>query len=333
MRVTRCLLVALTVLLSSLTASSAAAAPGDCTDATEPCLAVSSVPDSVSVTTVASTTYVRYEAVVFNGGGSTMSQIVVRHAIPASTSLVSGGLTTTQGTCDTTKVSCALGSLAAGASATVAVTVTGPSSVGSGEITDTVDATFSAGGNPGSDPKVNRTASASTAVTATAGFVSTWVLPGETTTITTDRTRTGTTPTQSEVAAMRIPATSTGVSASLERGPELTPSFTCPKKEVCRDGEWIRARGEVGGVPAFFLDPPLRISLRWDKTVVPKRQTVSNLSIFYAEELIGPVQTISRRCLSSQPATSELPCLTNVVKLPDGDFAADLFRDHNGYMR
>jgi hypothetical protein len=33
------------------------------------------------------------------------------------------------------------------------------------------------------------------------------------------------------------------------------------------------------------------------------------------------------------PSASQVPCLSGVAKLPDGDWVATLWNDHNGYMK
>jgi hypothetical protein len=324
MRIPRCLVV-LTVTLSSLAVASSAAAADACSEATRPCVALASVPDSVSVRTDVSTTYIRYEAVVVNRGGSTMSQIVVRHAVSGASEVDS--LTTTQGTCNLGTATCAVGSLAADARATVAITVIGPRAAGT--VADTVFTTFSAGGNPGSDPKENITASASTTVTANVGNAVSYVPPGVLTTISTDPTGDNiATRGQSQIAEMEVKAPAVGVLASLKRA---QAAFSCPKGSVCRKGDWIEAHADIGGTAAAFFDPPLRFTLHWDGTLVSKQQNVLNFSVFYKEKLSDTVpQIISRRCTTP---ISELPCLESVTQEAGGDFSAVLVRNKNGYMR
>jgi hypothetical protein len=109
---------------------------------------------------------------------------------------------------------------------------------------------------------------------------------------------------------------------------EVSAPFTCPKKVICRSGDWFHAE-----IPGTF-DPPLAFPLRWDSTLIPSSLTVKKFALIYTECLSGcKLQIISRRCSSPTPASSELPCLTGVAKLIDGDYVATLISNHNGHMR
>jgi uncharacterized repeat protein (TIGR01451 family) len=319
--------IAAVILAGGAFAAPAAAADlGTCAGATTPCVATTSTPDRVSIATAASTTYIRYQATVYNGGPSTMTHVFVAHALPQGTTLQS--LSTDTGSCAAGTTTCSLGNLASRQTAIVTMTVTGPRAAGT--IVDTVHTTFTAGHNPGKDPKGDIASPRATTVSAAAGKAQSWVPPGLSTSLSTDPTGTGVaTKQQSQIAGARIQAPAAGVLASLARTPG---AFTCPAGQVCRGGDWIEARALIDGVAAVF-DPPLRFSLRWDATLVPMSQTVRNLAVFYEQELGAPLQVISRRCSCGQPVTSELPCLTGVKKEADGDFTAVLVQSHNGYMR
>jgi len=66
--------------------------------------------------------------------------------------------------------------------------------------------------------------------------------------------------------------------------------------------------------------------------LIPSGLTAKKFAILYTECLDGcQLQVISKRCSSASPATSELPCLTGVAKLADGDWQATLLNSHNGY--
>ena len=325
-RLRRWIVPALLLAAGVFATPAGAADLGSCAGATGPCVSTTSTPDSVSIATDASTTYIRYQATVYNGGPSTMTHVVVTHALPPGTTLLN--VATDTGTCTAGTTTCSLGDLASRQVATVTVNVTGPADAGT--IVDTIDTVFTAGTNPGSDPKRDITSLQATTVSATAGEAESWVPPGTTTSLSTDPTGTGVaTKQQSQVAGARIQAPAAGVFASLKR---TAAPFACPKGEVCRTGDWIEARALIDGIPAFF-DPPLRFTLRWDATLVPKKQSVRNLAVFYEQELGAPLQVISRRCSSATPAASELPCLTEVTEQADGDFSAVLVQNHNGYMR
>ena len=83
-----------------------------------------------------------------------------------------------------------------------------------------------------------------------------------------------------------------------------------------------------------MFDPPLAFPLRWDSTLIPSSLTVKKFALLYTEGLDGSkLQIISARCSSPTPNASELPCLTGVAKLTDGDYVATLISNHNGRMR
>ena len=109
---------------------------------------------------------------------------------------------------------------------------------------------------------------------------------------------------------------------------EVTLTLPCPKKVVCRAGDWFHAE-----IPGSF-DPPLAFPLRWDKTLIPTALNAKKFALLYTECLDGcKLQVITTRCSSATPAASELPCLFGISKLADGDWVATLLNNHNGYMR
>jgi hypothetical protein len=246
----------------------------------------------------------------------------------AGTTLI--GAAASRGTCAPagTSVRCDVGNLAAGASVTLSLSVTAPASAGA--VTNTVTASFDEQTNdsPTPDPKQDSVVARDPIeVTLVTGSVESWVPPGTVADLSTDPTGAGVaTPGQSQVASAHIPAQASGRVASLGHA---AGAFSCPAKAVCRTGDWIAA-----SVPGTFLDPPLEFRLRWDASVVARKQSVRNFAVFYAECLDGcPVQTISRRCATATPTPLERPCLWAVKEEVDGDFSAVLIQDHNGYMR
>jgi hypothetical protein len=183
--------------------------------------------------------------------------------------------------------------------------------------------------NGNKDPKTDTlTADESTDVTATPGDAVSWAPPGIQTIISTDPDgKNVATPEQSEVAGLTLQAPSSG-GATAQLDTNQPGPFTCPEHQVCRTGGWIEAHALIGKVPGVF-DPPLRFSLRWDASVVPKQQTVRNFAVFYSPNADGSqLQIISRRCSSNPP-----PCLDSVTQERDGDFTAVLVQDHNGRMQ
>lgn len=292
------------------------------------CVALGHTPDSVSAAAPGASTYAQLSAVVGNRGGSTATHVTLTDRLPAGTELVSHAVS--QGACaagaDT--VTCDLGRLAGGQQASLVLSVRIPGSAG--ELANAVTVTFDENTNDGPtpDPKQDTIeASDAIAVTTTAGSVVSWVPAGLAADLTTDPTGTGVaSPAQPLVASAHVPAQATGRVAALAR---TTASFSCPKKAVCRAGDWMEA-----SIPGAFTDAPLEFGLRWDASLVERRQSTRNLAVFHTDCLDGcPVTTITRHCSSGTPALFEQPCLWAVKEEQDGDFSAVLIRDHNGYMR
>src|SRR4051794_12063142 len=120
----RWIVLALLLAAGVFAAPAGAADLGSCAGATGPCVSTTSTPDTVSIATTASTTYIRYQATVYNGGGSTMTHVVVSHALPQGTTLQN--VSTDAGTCTAGTTTCSLGDLAARQAATVTVNGTRP---------------------------------------------------------------------------------------------------------------------------------------------------------------------------------------------------------------
>jgi uncharacterized repeat protein (TIGR01451 family) len=292
------------------------------------CVQLSHTPDALSAAAPGSTTYASLTATVRNTGTSTATHVTVTDTLPVGTSVVS--VTPSRGTCATaaTTVTCDVGRLVSGATMTLDLSVTAPAAAG--QIANAVTARFDERTNDGPtpDPKQDSvTATDPIAVGSEPGRVESWV-PAETTAdLSTDPSGAGVaTPGQSQVAGVHVPAQATGRAVRLAR---TAGAFSCPKKQICRDGDWIEA-----SVPGTFVDPPLQFSLRWDASLVQRKQSTRNLAVFYTQCLTGcAVQTISDPCRSATPSPAEQPCLWAVKEEQDGDFSAVLIQDHNGYMR
>lgn len=292
------------------------------------CVDVSHTPDSPSAAAPGSKTYAQLRAVVRNDDTSTATHVRLTDRLPAGTELVS--LAVSQGSCTSADgtVTCELGRLDSQAEATVSLSVLIPGS--EGQIANAVTANFDERTNDGpeADPKQDTIEAVDTiAVTTQPGNVVSWIPAGVAADLTTDPSGAGVaTASQPVVANVHVPAQPDGRVASLARtaGP-----FTCPRREVCRAGDWMEAT-----VPGTFTDAPLEFGLRWDASLLERKQSVRNLAVFHTACLDGcPVETITRRCSSGTPATFEQPCLWAVKEEQDGDFSAVLIRDHNGYMR
>jgi uncharacterized repeat protein (TIGR01451 family) len=318
------LAVSAVLLLPSL----ASAAETCATAGPDVCVDVAHTPDSVSAAAPGSLTYAQFTTVVRNRGASTVTHVRLIDRLPAGTELTS--LAVSRGSCTTAAdtVACELGRLATGEQATLALSVRIPTDTG--QIANSVTASFDERTNDGptADPKQDTVnATDPIAVTSEEGAVVSWIPAGVAADLTTDPSGAGVaTAGQPVVANVHVPAQPTGRVASLAR---IGGAFICPRKEVCRGGDWMEAT-----VPGTFTDAPLEFGLRWDVSLLARKQSIRNLAVFHTACLDGcPVETITQRCSSGTPAAFEQPCLWAVKEEQDGDFSAVLIRDHNGYMR
>ena len=168
-----------TFLFSSNVVDSASPTPG--TAASSCSITVVAAQADVSITktgptpaTVAANANIAYVIAVANAGPSAAANVVVGDVLPTGTTLVSAAASPAGSSCSgTTTVSCSLGTLAVGGSATIALIVRGPSTPG----TVSNSATVAAGTL---DPNLANNTSAAT-VTVSAGpasvpALSTWGL-------------------------------------------------------------------------------------------------------------------------------------------------------------
>jgi Domain of unknown function DUF11 len=269
--------------------------------------------------------FVSYSSHISNEGNQSATHTTAD--IDLSGGLVLVTVTSSLGTCSVAAhPTCTFGRFASGAEATVEVVARAPGTEADATASLTVSFDEVANDGPTSDPKQDTvTASEDTAVRVPNGSAATFVPAGASLTLTTA-------PTDSAVATATDPLIGQAIittspiatTASID---EVTLTIPCPKKVICRSGDWFHA-----DIPGTF-DPPLAFPLRWNSTLVPTGLTVKKFALLYTECLVGcKLQIISARCSSATPAASELPCLTGVAKLADGDFVATLKNDHNGYM-
>jgi len=113
-----------------------------------------------------------YQIVVTNHGPSDATGVTVTDALPAQLTFQSAA--PTQGSCSgTTTVTCALGTLANGASATVVIQVVAPSSAAAGPVANTATVT----GNEADPVVTNNTSTATSALGSVAiPTLSPWAL-------------------------------------------------------------------------------------------------------------------------------------------------------------
>jgi hypothetical protein len=187
------------------------------------------------------------------------------------------------------------------------------------------DERFNDTGTP--DPKQDTVSDdEKTTVDALAGTAASFVPEGASVDLSTDPTNTGVASASDPlIGKVGITSAPNSVLALIE---EVAAPVSCPKRVICRGGDWLHA-----DIPGTY-DPPLAFGFRWDKSLIPSSLTAKKFAVLYTECLSGcPIQVISKRCSSASPAASELPCLTGVANLSDGDWIATLLNSHNGHMR
>lgn len=317
----------LSILLAVLVAPTSAHADVGICAASGPaiCLDLSHAPAAdVPVSRPDQPSFIAYRAVVRNVSTSTAAHVRLVDTPPAETPV---SVTTTAGVCTTAtgRVSCEFGNLKAGGQVQVEIVVRAPEQPGT--IHNAAQVTYDEGTNDASDAAKQDTLPADgplqdpTTVSVPSGSTATWVPAEQPVALATDAAPAG--PQNSVTMVADLPAQAKGYEAALARTPG--PAFTCPRRQVCRSGDWILATVDGGRT----FDVPLEFRLRWDASVVPRKQNVRNLVVFYQQTLSSPVEVVSERC----GPDLRLPCLKDVTEQPDGDFTAVLVQDHNGYMR
>src|ERR671939_402575 len=245
--------------------------------------------------------FVTYSSTVANGGPESATHVTADLKLTGGLVLVSA--TPSVGSCSVNAVpTCSLGRLAGGDTATINFTARVP--LEEGPASATLTATFGEGDGPDADPTQDSVSStANTTIADLSGTAASFVPKGASVSLTTDPTNTGVATAADPLIGEAVITTSPiATTASID---EVAAPFTCPRKVICRDGDWFDV-----SIPGTF-DPPLAFTLRWGSTL----------------------QIISARCSSPTPNASELPCLTGVAKLRDGDYVATLISNHNGRMR
>jgi hypothetical protein len=234
---------------------------------------------------------------------------------------------TSVGTCSVAgQPTCVLGRLASGAKATVEFVAQAPDAEGTATASLTISFDERANDGPASDPKQDTVvATEDTEVAVPDGTAASFVPKGSSVALTTDPTGTGVaTGTDPLIGQAIITTSPIATTALIDEVPVTLP---CPKKVICRGGDWFHA-----SIPGTF-DPPLAFPLRWDSTLIPSSLNAKKFALIYTECLDGcKLQVITNRCTSATPPPSGLPCLSGVAKLPDGDWVATLLNTHNGYM-
>jgi hypothetical protein len=267
--------------------------------------------------------FVTYSAQIANGGPQSATHITADLELYGG--LVLDSATPSVGSCSVgVTPTCTLGRLAGGETATIDFVARVPET--EGPASATLTATFGEGDGPDADPTQDSVSSTeNTTIAALPGTASSFVPQGASVSLTTDPTNTGVATASDPLIGQAVITTSPrAVTALID---EVTATLPCPKKVICRGGDLFHA-----DIPGTF-DPPLAFPLRWDSTLIPSSLNAKRFALLYTECLEGcALQVITSRCTSATPPASELPCLSGVARLPDGDWVATLLNSHNGYM-
>ena len=313
------------ILLLGVAGGSAASPNERCTTSgPNVCVDIVGEPATVAPSEAGSPHFVSYSARVANGGPQSATHVTADLELSGGLELVSA--TPSVGSCSVNgEPTCSLGKLAGGKTATIDFVARVP--LDEGRASATLRATFGEGDGPDADPTEDAVSSTEqTRIEAVSGRASSFVPEGASVSLTTDPTNAGVATAADPLIGQAVITTSpTAVTALIA---EVAATLPCPKKVICRGGDLFHA-----DIPGIF-DPPLAFPLRWDKTLIPSSLNAKRFALLYTECLEGcAVQVITRRCSSATPAARELPCLSGVAKLPDGDWVATLLSEHNGYMK
>jgi Domain of unknown function DUF11 len=269
--------------------------------------------------------FVSYSAQVVNNGPQAATHVTADLELSGGLVLVSA--TPSAGSCSVDgNPTCTLGRIAGGGTVTIEFVARVPLGEGpaSAKLTASFDETANDG--PTADPKQDTVSSTeNTTIEELEGTAASFVPQGASASLTTDPSGTGVaSPGDPLIGDAHITSAPTSVVALIE---EVAAPVSCPRRVICRGGDWLFA-----SIPGTYF-PPLAFPLRWDASLIPSGLTAKKFALIYTECLDDcPLQVISKRCTSASPSASELPCLTGVAKLADGDWRATLLSEHNGYM-
>jgi uncharacterized repeat protein (TIGR01451 family) len=257
---------------------------------------------------------VRYVTTVSNGGPATITHVALTLPLP-------GGMTPTDatassGSCSTGsgQVTCTIGTLGAGQSATVTVfadtSATGTFSVTAHWAAD-VDA---------NDPHDYSATTSSTVAARTPDLVSGYVLPtGDT--LTTDP-GTGATTSNPQVTTATVPATTDGTPARLAESNASGPADGCGAGATCF--------GQISTITigqTFSPGNPLRFVFVLDKTELPTSLKIAKIPMFHDGVLVPS-------CTGTAGTASPDPCVVSRTKLKKtGDVQIVVLSSTNGRWR
>jgi Domain of unknown function DUF11 len=293
------------------------------------CVSVTHTPADVSSASAGAPTFVAYAVTVRNGGGSTLTHTTANACLAAGAAGACGAVppgaaffsaTPSAGVCSiaASTARCELGSLAAGAVATIELVAHAPTQAGPFRNVVTVSANERGNDNPGQDPNQDTVtlSEGATALVAGGPRASSFVPKGIATALLAAAA--------GQSGQSKIPSQHDALTAELAITDD--PPFVCPKDEVCRGGGWVSAT-----IPGTF-DAGLQFLLHWPDEFVLAKQTEKNFVLFYLACETCELEIIRDRCSSATPSADERPCLWNVRDLGRNGFEATLISSHNGKM-
>jgi Domain of unknown function DUF11 len=293
------------------------------------CVSVTHTPVDVSSASAGAPTFVAYAVTVRNGGGSTLTHTTANACLTAGAAGACGAVppgaaffsaTPSAGVCSiaASTARCELGSLAAGAVATIELVAHAPTQAGPFRNVVTVSANERGNDNPGQDPNQDTVtlSEGATALVAGGPRASSFVPKGIATALLAAA--------GGQSGQSKIPSQHDALTAELAITDD--PPFVCPKDEVCRGGGWVSAT-----IPGTF-DAGLQFLLHWPDEFVLAKQTEKNFVLFYLACETCELEIIRDRCSSATPSADERPCLWNVRDLGLNGFEATLISSHNGKM-
>jgi Domain of unknown function DUF11 len=300
------------------------------------CVTVSDTPDPVENSGSGNRTYIRYTTTVTNAGrSSSLSHVVLienlvddaSDQLPAGSTLVR--VTSSRGTCSgSDPISCTIGTLKKGQSATVVAVFTAPSAAGPIHLTAT--GAFDERFNDQTGGKQDTTPPYVEPTTVSTDADQTFVPKGNSGTF-------GTDPNQPQSANTRIPNAGNDVVASLDVLPAddfcLDGRVTINGHTyVCRDGAFVESLivNATGGLYSNSQDPPV-YHLVWHSPLTFAFQNRNNFVVFDQETGSNHIDVISARCNNQPPPSSG--CLQNINPLADGGWSVDYVKPTDHRMR
>ncbi len=293
-------------------------------------MSVTHTPPEVSAASAGAPTFVSFTVTLQNVGKSTLTQTSLTACLvggsdssagcgPAPAGASFHSAVPSMGGCkiDGAKARCAIGKLPSGAVATVDLVARAPTEAGTFRNVVSVSVKERGSDNPGNDPQADTITVSEPVTTLAAGGpraisfvpdgIATELLAAD----------------EGQSGLSKIPSAHDALVAELAITDD--PPFVCPKREICRTGDWVSAT-----IPGTF--DALQFVLHWPDKFVSPKQTTKNFVLFYLACDTCELEIIRDRCSSATPSAEERPCLWNIRDLGKKGFEATLISSVNGKM-